>query len=141
MGDRSGTDGFWASVRGKLNEAGWDIEFPDLGDLDPLKCKMICMPFGLSTTLREMEQEPRENVVMVRVDDETKRALDAWIEAGAVKSRSEAAALFIKEGLKLRAEELAELEDALRDVEAAKERLRKRARTVLNDDDHEGGDP
>jgi len=98
---------------------------------------MICMPFGLSTALQEMEQRPRDNVVMVRVDDETKKDLDAWIESGAVKSRSEAAALFIREGLKVRAKELGELEEALREVEQAKDRLRQKARSVLREDEVE----
>ena len=127
--------GLWATIQENLNEAGLDVELPDLSDLDPANCKMICMPLGLSASLREMEQGPRENVVMVRVDDDTKRSLDAWIETAAVKSRSEAAALFIREGLKVRAEELEELEDALREVEQAKERLRQKARSVLREED------
>ena len=129
--------GLWATIQEKLNEAGLDVELPDLSDLDPANCKMICLPFGLSTSLREMEGEPRENVVMVRVNDGTKRSLDAWIETGAVKSRSEAAALFIREGLKVRAEELEELEDALRDVEQAKDRLRRKARSVLREEEQD----
>jgi len=126
--------GLWATIQDKLNEAGLDVELPDLSDLDPLNCKMICMPFGLAASLQEMESERRDNVVMVRVDDETQQKLDAWIEAGAVKSRSEAAALFIREGLKVRAQELNELEDALKDVEAARDRLKEKAKTVLRDD-------
>ena len=51
-----------------------------------------------------------------------------------VRSRSEAAALFIREGLKVRAEELERLRDALREVEDAKRRLREKARGVLGDD-------
>ncbi|MEN8375098.1 MAG: hypothetical protein ABFS34_06570 [Gemmatimonadota bacterium] len=127
--------GLWATIQKKLNQAGLEVELPDLSGLDPMNCKMICMPFGLSASLREMARESRDNVVMVRVDDETVKSLDAWIETGAVKSRSEAAALFIREGLTVRAEELRELEDALRDVERAKERLRKKARTVLREDE------
>ena len=131
--------GLWATIQAKLDEAGWDVELPDLSGLDPANCKMICMPFGLAASLQEMEREPRDNVVMVRVDDGTKRSLDAWIETGAVKSRSEAAALFMREGLQVRAEELAELEDALRDVERAKDRLRQKARSVLREDAAEEG--
>ena len=125
--------GLWAAIQDTLSEAGLDVELPDLSGLDPANCKMICMPFGLSTALQEMESEPRDNVVMVRVNDTTKQSLDSWIETGAVKSRSEAAALFIREGLKVRAEELEELEDALRDVERAKDRLRQKARSVLRE--------
>ena len=110
--------GLWAAIQDTLTEVGLEVELPDLSDLDPLNCKMVCMPFGLAASLQEMESERRDNVVMVRVDDTTQQKLDAWIEAGAVKSRSEAAALFIREGLKVRAKELEELEEALKDVVA-----------------------
>ena len=126
--------GLWASIQETLNDAGLEIELPDLSDLDPLNYKMVCMPFGLAASLQDLERERRENVVMVRVDNRTQKSLDAWIEAGAVKSRSEAAALFIREGLNVRAQELKELEDALREVEEAKERLREKAKTVLRED-------
>jgi hypothetical protein len=127
-------NGLWAKIQRKLDEAGLDIELPDLSGLDPANCRMICMPIGLSEALSEMEQKPRDRVVMVRLDDESTKSLDAWVETGAVKSRSGAAALFIREGLKVRAQELRELEEALRDVEEAKERLRRKARSVLRDD-------
>jgi Arc/MetJ-type ribon-helix-helix transcriptional regulator len=74
---------------------------------------------------------------MVRVDAQTARTLDAWVETGAVKSRSEAAALFIREGLKVRVSELDRLKDALSGVEEAKDRLRREARDVFNLDDGE----
>lgn len=123
-----------AAIQQQLREAGLDVELPDLSAVDPAQCKIICMPAGLSTTIRQMAREPRSNVMMVRVDDETLRQLDAWIETGAVASRSEAAALFLREGLQIRADELKELEDALDDVERAKARLRAKARTVLRQD-------
>ncbi len=50
-----------------------------------------------------------------------------------MRSRSEAAALFIREGLKVRAEELARMEDALREVHAAKQRLADKAKEVFGD--------
>jgi Arc/MetJ-type ribon-helix-helix transcriptional regulator len=88
----------------------------------------------MKTSLRELDGVTRDQVVMVRVDEQTSRTLDAWVETGAVRSRSEAAALFIREGLKVRAEELERLRDALREVEDAKRRLREKARGVLGDD-------
>jgi hypothetical protein len=48
-----------------------------------------------------------------------------------VRSRSEAAALFIREGFKVRAAELEQLQDALRAVEEAKQRLSEKAREVF----------
>ena len=133
MTDKEGR-GLWAAIQDKLHEAGLDVELPDLSELDPANCKMICMPFGLASSLQEMERHPRENVVMVRVDDATQRSLDSWIETGAVKSRSEAAALFIREGLKVRADELEKLNEALEDVKAARERLREQAQQVFGRD-------
>jgi len=130
--------GLWATIQQKLDDAGLDIELPDLSDLDPANCKMVCMPFGLSASLHAMKGEPRDNVVMVRVDDATIQSLDAWIETQAVKSRSEAAALFIREGLKVRADELKELEVALRDVEQARDRLRRKARSVFRESEADG---
>ena len=140
MAEKEGR-GLWATIRETLEEAGLDIELPDLSELDPADCKVICMPLGLSTSLREMECEPRDNVVMVRVNDDTKRRLDAWIETGAVKSRSEAAALFIREGLKVRSEELEQLEAALGDVEDARDRLGKKGRRVLREDETDEAEP
>ncbi len=134
---KSEPKGVWASIQETLNDAGLEIELPDLSDLDPLDCKVVCMPLGLAPSLQDLESERRENVVMVRVDNRTQKSLDAWIEAGAVKSRSEAAALFIREGLNVRAQELKELEDALREVEEARERLREKAKTVLREDDRD----
>jgi hypothetical protein len=84
-------------------------------------------------SVREMGESRRDHTVMVRVDEDTSRRLDAWVEIGAVKSRSEAAALFIREGLQVRADELDELEEALQKVENAKQVLRDKAKTVFGE--------
>ena len=95
--------------------------------------KIIGITPNLGESVREMGESPRDHTVMVRVDEDTSKLLDSWVEIGAVKSRSEAAALFIREGLQVRAEELAELEDALEKVEKAKQGLRDKAKTVFGD--------
>ena len=77
----------------------------------------------------------RPSDVAVRVDGETSKSLDHWVETGAVKSRSEAAALFIREGLKVRTKELDRLRDALDEVQKAKQNLRDRAREVFGDEE------
>ena len=68
---------------------------------------------------------------MVRIDEETRKVLDAWISTGYFKSRSEAAALFIREGLKIRSSELGKLKDAIKQVEKAKDKLRDKAQEVF----------
>jgi len=82
-------------------------------------------------SVQEMGQSARDQVVMVRLDEETTNKLDAWVETGAVKSRSEAAALFIREGRKVCDSELEKLRDALSRVQEAKAQLRKQACDVF----------
>ena len=85
--------------------------------------------------VEQMGNAARDQVLMVRVDKGTIEAVDAWVETGAVRSRSEAAALFLREGLNVRAAELAELSDALKSVTEAKQRLREKAQQVLGADE------
>lgn len=128
--------GILDSIREGLEEAGVDV---DLGGAwstwswpkKSKRVKVVCVTPGLKDSVDEMGKSPRDQVVMVRVDSETSQALDDWVQTGAVKSRSEAAALFIREGLRVRADELERLKDALDEVEAAKQRLRDQARHVF----------
>ena len=122
----------WDSVRESLRERGIDLDALCGSELG---FGAICVVPDLGESVREMAGSPRDQVVMVRVDDDSSRALDAWVESGAVKSRSEAAALFIGEGLRMHAGKLDELEQALRDVEEAKDRLKQRVRDVLDEDE------
>jgi len=121
---------FWETIQNRLQEEGLDMaSLCSGGAMGALK--LVCVPSSLRDSVEEMGGAPRDQVVMVRVDGQTVTTLDAWVQTGAVKSRSEAAAVFIREGLKVRAHELQELKDALSEVEAAKSRLREKARQVL----------
>ncbi len=133
--DEGAASDFWMVLGDRLREAGIDLEAVcgDLGTAGEPPLKVICVAADLKSSVAELGQVTRDQVVMVRVDDETAHSLDAWIEAGAVKSRSAAAALFIREGLNVRANELEQLGEALRSVEDAKLRLRDKAREVLGD--------
>lgn len=131
---RTDEPGVWETIRDELRRKGIDLEALCSGDPDSSRVKVICVAGGLDESLKEMGQAARDQVAMVRIDAETSKTLDAWVETGAFKSRSEAAALFIREGLKVRAAELAQLEDALRGVEQAKKKLEKKARQVLGGD-------
>lgn len=122
----------WETIRRELEAHGVDFEELCGGDFDPSQVKVIGLAANLGESLRELGNATRDQVVMVRVDERTSADLDAWVETEVVKSRSEAAALFIREGLKVRAAELEELRDALRAVERAKSRLREKARGVFD---------
>jgi hypothetical protein len=101
------------------------------------RVKIVCVSPNLKSSVAEMGKSPRDRVVMVRVDEETSRLLDAWVESGAVKSRSEAAALFIREGMQVRSSELAQLQQALKDVDEARARLHAKAREVFGESSDE----
>ena len=140
------------SVREKLAAAGINFEScccpgagtakendegSDAGSNDRSKVKVVCVAPDLQQAVEELCSCSRDQVVMVRVDQETMTKLDTWVETGAVKSRSEAAALFIREGLNVRASELERLNDALRSYADAKERLQREARDAFGLDDDE----
>lgn len=129
------TSDMWGWIQSELRGKGIDVEALSCCAPDTSCLKMVCLPAGLGQSLEELGEKVRDQVVMVRVDEDTRRKLDAWVESGAVKSRSEAAALFIREGLKVRASELDHLGEAIRGVEEAKERLRKKAQDVFGDSD------
>jgi Arc/MetJ-type ribon-helix-helix transcriptional regulator len=118
----------------RLREQGIQAHALSCHEDDDAAVKVICVPATLQGSLNALGESSRDQVVMVRVDTETVRKLDAWVETGALKSRSEAAALFMREGLGIRDGELAELEEALKDVAEAKRRLKKRAEVVLGGD-------
>ncbi len=129
MADKS--DDILSMIGDQLKKQGIDLKKLSEDCLSGIPFKVVCVASDLEDSLREMGEETRDQVVMVRIDDETTENLDDWVETGAVKSRSEGAALFIREGLKVRAEELARLKGALADVKAAKEKLREQAKDVL----------
>lgn len=123
----------FAEISKTLEDHGIDFRIGLGGDDDLANCTVMCLTGDMKTTVAEMGQAARDQVVMVRIDEETRDDLDAWIETGAVKSRSEAAALFIREGVKVRSGELEQLREALDDVSQAKRRLERQAREVIGD--------
>ena len=139
MAEKRAPSGIWETIQEQLKARGLDFESLCCdADMGPLR--VVCVPSSIRESVEAMGGAARDQVVMVRVDTATAKALDSWVETGAVKSRSEAAALFIREGLKVREQELQDLKDALSDVENAKSRLRERAREILGTDD-DVGDP
>lgn len=121
----------WTQVSKVLDKHGINFRIGTEGFGDLADCTVMCLAGDMKTTVAEMGRTPRDQVVMVRIDENTKRALDDWVETGAVKSRSEAAALFMREGIKVRSGELEELREALDDVGRAKQRLEEKAKEVI----------
>jgi len=118
-------------VREELAKLGVDLDCCGSPDGQP---RVICVKASLGESIEEMSRSARDQVVMVRLDKPSLETLDAWVATGIAKSRSEAAALFLREGLRLRARELSDLKEALAKVEEAKRQLRERAKDVLGDD-------
>ncbi len=71
----------------------------------------------------------RGNVVMVRINDESLRYLDMLVEAEVAKSRSEAAALLINEGVNANQALFQQIGEVTKQIEALRQHLRK---TVKN---------
>lgn len=67
----------------------------------------------------------RGNVVMVRINDEALRHLDMLVEAEVVKSRSEAAALLINEGIHANDGLFQKISDVTSKIAALREQLRE----------------
>jgi hypothetical protein len=135
MAKKMTEDELWTLIKSKLDEQG--IQFEELleivskvGEAD---VRVVCATCDLHESIRELGETNRDQVVMVRVDEGTATHLDLWTETGAVKSRSEAAALFIREGLKVRSKELAQLEGSIRDVQKAKTKLKQKAKTIFGE--------
>ena len=129
IGDKEGWKRLEDELEDELSDVGAELKdvFDKIGD----KFKFVCISPDLMESVEEMAGSQREHVVMVRVDDETKSKLDLWVETDAVKSRSEAAALFIREGLKVRQAELEQLEESLDDLDKARQRVRDKGREVF----------
>jgi Arc/MetJ-type ribon-helix-helix transcriptional regulator len=70
----------------------------------------------------------RDHVVMVRVNDESLRKLDALVQSGIFKSRSEAAAFLIAEGVKGQGA----LFDRIEQKTAEIERLRSELKSIVH---------
>lgn len=137
MNEKLSEEDLWKMVKSKLKDQGIGFEnlLETLANVDETDIQVICAVGGdLSASIEELTGTNRSEVVMVRVDEETDRKLSMWVETDALKSKSEAAALFIKEGLKVRSRELDELTDAIDDVKKAKERLQSRAKKIFGEE-------
>ena len=67
----------------------------------------------------------RDSVVVVRVSKDSLEQLDELVDSGLTKSRSEAAALMIAEGIKARADLFDKIAEQTQVIRAAREQLKK----------------
>ena len=73
----------------------------------------------------------RDHVVMVRVNDESLRRLDALVQSGIFKSRSESAAFLIGEGIKAQAILFESISQKIEEIE----RLRAELKSIVHKDE------
>ena len=66
----------------------------------------------------------RDHVVMVRVNDDSLRSLDALVQSGIFKSRSEAAAFLISEGVKAQATLFERISERIAEIERLRSELK-----------------
>ena len=66
----------------------------------------------------------RDHVVMVRVNDESLKRLDALVQSGIFKSRSEAAAFLISEGVKAQEALFSRIDERIKEIERLRSELK-----------------
>ena len=92
---------------------------------------------SLGENLKETVQgalSARDNVVMVRLNGESVARLDELVEAGVVGSRSESAAFLIAEGIKARSDLFEKISAKVKEIQKAKEDLRRLLAEDSSDD-------
>jgi hypothetical protein len=67
----------------------------------------------------------RGNVVMTRIDDEDLKKIDALVDVEVFKSRSEAAAYFIKEGVQARKDIFQDVMSTVNKIKELKDKVKK----------------
>ena len=67
----------------------------------------------------------RENVLMLRINEESLNKVDELVDAGIFKSRSESAAFLLREGIKARTDLYEKLSDKIRKIQDLKEELKE----------------
>jgi Arc/MetJ-type ribon-helix-helix transcriptional regulator len=66
----------------------------------------------------------RDHVVMVRVNDDSLKSLDSLVQTGIFKSRSEAAAFLISEGIKAQAALFDRISERIKEIERLRTELK-----------------
>src|SRR5438876_4537794 len=72
----------------------------------------------------ESALEARDHVVMMRVNDDSLKSLDSLVQSGIFKSRSEAAAFLISEGVKAQAVLFGRISERIKEIERLRAELK-----------------
>ena len=75
----------------------------------------------------------RDHVVMVRVNDDSIKKLDALVQSGIFKSRSESAAFLISEGIKAQEPLFERISEKIEEIERLRSELKSIVQTDVND--------
>jgi len=90
----------------------------DQGKITSEELKEVCIKLG-------KDLGDRGNVVMTRLDDSDLKQIDALVEVEAFKSRSEAAAFFIKQGIQARKDLFEKVMPTVEKIRELKEQAQK----------------
>ena len=71
----------------QLKKNGIDLKAISDDCLSGIPFKVVCVASDLEDSLREMGEGKRDQVVMVRIDDETTESLDDWVETWLCRGR------------------------------------------------------
>ena len=80
--------GIWDELKIHLKDLSIEIEDMCGSEFDKSKIKIVCMAPGLTDSVKEMGKAIRDQVVMVRIDEESNQALDDWVEAIRARGRA-----------------------------------------------------
>jgi len=100
------------------------------------ECTLVCCPEEETSEFAKKVKEKiliklgekledRGNVVMTRLNDDDLKQIDALVEVEAFKSRSEAAAFFIKEGIQARKDLFQKVMPTVDKIRELKEQAKK----------------
>jgi tyrosyl-tRNA synthetase len=117
-----------AASRAALEALGVDVDALLQGGEG---ARIVVVQASMEEAVKTLSSGSRDQVVMTRINADTAQALDSWVDAGVAKSRSEAAALFLQEGLKIRQPELQELSDALKTLKSARAAVKAKAKALM----------
>ena len=75
----------------------------------------------------------RENVIMVRINEESLAKIDELVETGIFKSRSESAAFLLREGIKARTDLFEKISEKIKQIQSLKEELQEALGEKMNE--------